>query len=113
MENKISKLNERVDKYLVIPISKRRKQYYILINSQIIECIDKVDEYQRLVDEPFEDCDTTMNFGQLCDSIESMMKVDLTHISMHDKINMYMRIVRALKKCASFKQKSQIALIEV
>ena len=113
MENKISELDEQLDRYLAMSISKRKKQDYVLVNRQIIECINKVDEYQKLVDKPIEDCDTTRKFSQLCDSIECMMKVDLAHVSMHDKINMYMNIVRALKKCASFKQKSRIALIEV
>lgn len=113
MENEISELNEQVDRYLARSISKRRNQDYILVKDQIKKCIENVDEYQRLLNKPFEECDTTRIFGQLCDNIERMMKVDLTHMSMHDKIKTYMNIVRVLKECASFKQKTEIILIEL
>ena len=107
-------LEEKVSEYESGSISERNANTYVMLNSQIVECMTQMDEYKHMVDTPIDEENIDeKDFHVLCDEMESIMNTDMNDISLHEKIKLYLKLVSNIKICKQHIRTKKLQIIEL
>ena len=112
MTTDISDLDDNVSEYESNCISKRSDETYVMLDKQIVMCMKKVDEYKSMLETSTTDVDEK-DFHALCDEMELIMNTDMSNISLHEKIALYLKLVNNIKICEQHIQTKKLQIIEL